>query len=150
MRKIELTMNEQTKYEMVKQFVDNGERNIKRLSIKLNCSLKTAYNYVAKYKANGKEAFSHGNHKHKPITTIDESICNKIIELYTKISTETNVNFRHFCLILERDYDINVSYTFLHKLLSSRSFYSPKCKKATRSKRNKLIKQKLNENKKID
>lgn len=149
MRKIELTMNEQTKYEMVKQFVDNGERNIKRLSIKLNCSLKTAYNYVAKYKANGKEAFSHGNHKHKPTTTIDESISNKIIEIYTKISIDTNVNFRHFRLILERDYDINVSYTFLHKLLSTNSFYSPKCKKSTRSKRNKLIKQKLNENKKL-
>ena len=106
MRKIELTMNEQTKYEMVKQFVDNGERNIKRLSIKLNCSLKTAYNYVAKYKANGKEAFSHGNHKHKPTTTIDESISNKIIEIYTMISADTNVNFRHFRLILERFYKL--------------------------------------------
>ena len=112
MRKIELTMNEQTKYEMVKQFVDNGERNIKRLSIKLNCSLKTAYNYVAKYKATGKEAFSHGNHKHKPTTTIDGSISNKIIEIYSKISIDTNVNFRHFRLILERDYNIKVSYTF--------------------------------------
>jgi hypothetical protein len=50
MRKIELTMNEQTKYEMIKQFVDNRERNIKRLSIKLNCSLKTAYNYNIKDK----------------------------------------------------------------------------------------------------
>lgn len=28
MRKVELTMNEQTKYEMVKHFVNNGERNI--------------------------------------------------------------------------------------------------------------------------
>ena len=149
MRKIELTMNEQTKYEMVKQFVDNGERNIKRLSIKLNCSLKTAYNYVAKYKANGKEAFSHGNHKHKPTTTIDGSISNKIIEIYSKISIDTNVNFRHFRLILERDYNIKVSYTFLHNLLSSNSFYSPKCKKATRSKRNKQIKQKLQLNKKL-
>ena len=119
MRKIELTMNEQTKYEMVKQFVDNGERNIKQLSIKLNCSLKTAYNYVAKYKVNGKEAFSHGNHKHKPTTTINASICSKIIEIYLEISIDTNVNFRHFCLILERDYDIKVSYTFLHKLLYS-------------------------------
>lgn len=148
MRKVELTMNEQTKYEMVKHFVDNGERNIKRLSIKLNCSLKTAYNYVKKYKLNGKEAFSHGNHKNKPITTIDEYI-KKIIEIYTNISNDTNVNFRHFHLILERDFNIKVSYTFLHKLLSSNLFYSPKCKKSTRSKRNKLIKQKLNENKKL-
>lgn len=52
---------------MLKQFVDNGERNIKCLSIKLNCSLKTAYNYVSKYKVNGKEAFSHGNHTHKQL-----------------------------------------------------------------------------------
>ena len=51
MRKIELTMNEQTKYEMVKQFVDNGERNIKQLSIKLNSSHKTEDNYVAKKKS---------------------------------------------------------------------------------------------------
>lgn len=146
--KVELTMNEQTKYEMVKHFVDNGERNIKHLSIKLNCSLKTAYNYVKKYKLTEKEAFSHGNHKNKPITTIDEYI-KKIIEIYTNISNDTNVNFRHFHLILERDFNIKVSYTFLHKLLSSNLFYSPKCKRSTRSKRNKLIKQKLNENKKL-
>lgn len=77
------------------------------------------------------------------------NILKKIIEIYTSISNDTNVNFRHFHLILERDFNIKVSYTFLHKLLSSNLFYSPKCKKSTRSKRNKLIKQKLNENKKL-
>jgi len=53
LRKVELTMNEQTKYEIVKQFIDNKSTNYKSLSVKLCSSLKTAYNLVKKYKDQG-------------------------------------------------------------------------------------------------
>ncbi len=129
MRKVELTMNEQTKYEMVKQFVDNGERNIKRLSIKLNCSLKIAYNYVKKYKLNGKESF--------PMVTIKISHLLLLMNLLVKKLLKYTLIFQMtLTLILERDFNIKVSYTFLHKLLSYNLFYSPKCKKSTRYKLN--------------
>lgn len=124
-------------------------RNIKRLALKLNCSLRTAYNYVAKYKKNSKEAFSHGNHAHKPSTTKDDALRNQILEIYNKISKDTHVNFRHFCVISKRDFDIFVSYTFIYQLLSSIGAYSPKCKRTTRSKRNQKIRQKMQENKKL-
>jgi hypothetical protein len=57
-------MNNQ-KYDIIKSFVDNNSSNFKQLSIKLNSSLKTAYNLVNKYKQFGKEAFRHKNHDHK-------------------------------------------------------------------------------------
>ena len=60
MRKVELTMKEQTKYEIIKRFVDNKCTNYKNLALQLNLSLKIAYNLVNKYKQYGKAAFSHG------------------------------------------------------------------------------------------
>jgi len=149
MRKVELTMKEQTKYDLVKRFIDNGERNIKRLSSLLNCTLKTAYNLINKYKTSGKEGFVHGNHLHKPTTTKSIELTSKILEIYKDISNGTNVNFTHFNEILKRDYSIDVSYTFLMQLLSNNSFYSPKCHRSTRRKKNELIKEKMKAGRKL-
>ena len=49
MRKVNLTMKGQTKYEIVKRFVDNKCTNYKNLALQLNSSLKTAYNLVSRY-----------------------------------------------------------------------------------------------------
>jgi hypothetical protein len=69
LRKVELTMSDQIKYEIVKQFVDNKSTNYKALTIKLCASTRTAYNLVKKYKKFCKEGFRHKNHEHKPIRT---------------------------------------------------------------------------------
>ena len=74
MRKVNLTMKGQTKYEIVKRFVDNKCTNYKNLALQLNSSLKTAYNLVSRYKLNGKESFSHKNHNRKPSTTYSASL----------------------------------------------------------------------------
>lgn len=143
MRKVILTMKEQTKYEIIKSFVDSKLTNYKHLAAKLNCCLKTAYNLVNKYHTEGKDGFSHGNHYHKPSITKPDSIKDRIISIYNDIIKITEINFSHFRYILKRDYDIQVSYNYIYKLLSSLGFYSPECQRKTIKKRNKLIKEKL-------
>lgn len=147
LRKVELTMNEQTKYEIVKQFIDNKSTNYKSLSVKLCSSLKSAYNLVKKYKDQGKDGFRHKNHDHKPARTKSIELKQEIINLYIKIGY--NVNFNHFKMILKRDYNIIVSYNFLHKLLSNEEIYSPKCQRKTRRMRNQKIKDKQISNQKL-
>ena len=84
MKGIKLTVNEQFKYETIKSFVDNNSTNFKNLAIKLNCSLKNAYNLYHKYKKFGKDGFRHKNHNHKPIHTISPNLINRIIIFYEK------------------------------------------------------------------
>ena len=147
LRKVELTMNEQSKYEIVKHFVDNKLTNYKSLSIKLCTSVRTAYNLVNKYKNQGKEGFRHKNHDHKPARTKSVEFKQEIINLYKTIGYD--VNFNHFRAILKRDYNITVSYNFLHKLLTHEEIYSPKCQRKTRRIRNQKIKDKQKSNQKL-
>ncbi len=146
MKGIYLTMNEQTKYEIVKSFVDSKSSNYKNLSLKLNSSLKTAYNLVSKYKTLGKQGFIHKNHFNKPKHTLSESLKETIINLY--ITLDLDINFSHFKDILKRDYDIDLSRSTIYRILRSADLYSPKSRKATIKMRDKLIKEKLkNKNK---
>lgn len=49
MRRIELSMNETTKYEAIKKLVEtNG--NKRRYAVKLNCSLRTVQRLIKAYK----------------------------------------------------------------------------------------------------
>lgn len=144
MKGILLTMQEQTKYEIVKSFVDNKATNYKNLSLKLNCSLKTAYNLVKKYNQYGKIAFRHKNHDNKPVNTISDEIKKQIVELYSTLGGD--INFSHFTHILSRDYNINISRSVVHNLLRETNFYSPKSRKNTIKERNNKIKNKLANN----
>lgn len=60
MRKVDLRMNEQAKYDIIKKLVDtNG--NKKNAAIKLNCSMRTVNRLIFKYKKEGKQGFIHKN-----------------------------------------------------------------------------------------
>ena len=65
MRKVELRMNEQEKYEVIKELVDhNGNKNW--ASKKLGISRRQIDLFIIKYKENGKSSFIHGNRGHIP------------------------------------------------------------------------------------
>lgn len=141
MRKVKLTIYEESKYKIIKKWIDNNGTNYKSLSLKLNCSLKTAYNYVKGYRKEGKPFFRHGNHDNKPVTMISSEIKNKIITIYQEIGD--GINFNHFKDTLKRDYSITVSYGFLYNLLMQNELSSPKCQRKTRKDRKKRIQQRL-------
>lgn len=81
MRKVELRMNEEYKYKIIKKLVET-DGNKKRAASKLNCTVRTVNRLIIKYKSEGKSAFIHGNRGRVPSTTIPLDIKNKIISFY--------------------------------------------------------------------
>ena len=136
MRKVELRMNEEYKYKIIKKLVEtNG--NKKRAASQLNCTVRTINRLIIKYKTDGKSAFVHGNRGRLPSTTIPLDMKNKIVSLY--INEYTNANFSHFCEIVHREFNIKISDTTLNKWLRDEDVISPKARRHTK----KLLKQQL-------
>lgn len=144
MRKVELRVNEENKYMIIKKLVEtNG--NKKRAAIKLGCSTRTINRLILKYKTQGKAAFVHGNRGRLPSKTIPLGIKNKIIKLY--IDEFSDANFTHFCEIIYEDYNIKISDTTLNKWLREENIISPKARKKTKKLLKKALNAKLNDTK---
>lgn len=144
MRKVELRMNEQEKYETIKELVDhNGNKN--RACEKLRLSRRQVDRLINIYKEKGKSGFVHGNRDRKPISTIDKSISEDIILLYkTKYQ---GWNFTHFNEFLKKNENIYVSYNFIYETLTKEGILSPKARKRTKrefKKQQLLVEKKIN------
>lgn len=143
MKEVKLRMNEQQKYEVIKELVDhNGNKN--RAAVKLHLSRRQIDRLIIKYKENGKSAFVHGNRDKKPSTALDKSISENIVLLYK--NKYQDFNFNHFKDYLDEEENIHVSYKFIYNTLMNAGITSPKVRKATKRR---LAKQKLLEEKKI-
>ena len=144
MRKVELRMNEQEKYEVIKELVDhNGNKN--RASKKLDLSRRQIDRLIIKYKEKGKAGFVHGNRTRKPVNALDNSISEDIILLYK--TKYYDFNFSHFKEFLKKDENIVVSYDFIYKNLTKAGILSPKARKKTKRE---FKKKQLLEEKKIN
>ena len=129
MRKVELRMNEQNKYEIIKKLVEtNG--NKKRAATRLGCTVRTINRLIIKYKEQGKKGFVHGNRGRLPASTVPLDIKNKIISLY--INDFSDANFTHFCEIVESDFGIKISDTTLNNWMRAEDVLSPKARGKTK------------------
>lgn len=147
MRKVNLRMNEQAKYDVIKR-VANKEISCQRASVCLNLSLRSIYRLVKTYKTKGKEGFIHGNRDRKPITTISDEIKNKIIRLYNEKYYDCNYKF--FMELLLKNENIKISYFALYRLLTDNKYLSPKARRHTIKEYNKTLKTKKENNVKLD
>lgn len=144
MRKVELRMNEQEKYDVIKELVDhNGNKN--RAAKKLGISRRQVDRLIIKYKEKGKSGFVHGNRGNVPAKTLDKSISEDIILLYK--NKYYDFNFNHFKKFLEKKENIFVSYKFIYNVLTKEGILSPKARKKTKRE---YAKQKLLKEKKIN
>lgn len=146
MRKVELRMNELEKYKIIKNLVDNnGNKNT--AAAKLHISRRQVDRLIIKYKENGKSSFVHGNRGQTPTKALDKSISENIILLYQ--NKYYDFNFSHFKDLLKDRENIDVSYNFIYRTLTSNGIYSPKIRKATRKKLKKteLLLKKANQTK---
>lgn len=143
MRGVELRLNEQTKYEVIKELVDHGG-NKKRVALKLGITERHVNRLILKYKERGKSGFIHGNRSKKPVSSIDKTLSDTIILLYT--TKYQDFNFSHFRDYLIQEEDIKVSYHCIYTTLKKAGILSPKARKATKKK---FIKQQLQKDKKL-
>jgi transposase len=111
MRKVDLSMEEQQKYEIIKNLVDNGG-NKKRAAVILNCTVRNINILINKYKTQGKNAFRHKNANRKPKHTLSQDQINTILLLFENKYFDANWN--HFRQLLLENENIKISYNCLH------------------------------------
>ena len=129
MRKVDLRMNEEQKYRIIKKLVES-DGNKTRTSKKMNCTVRTVNRYIHKYKENSKEAFIHGNRNRKPSCTFDEAIKLRVLNLYQDIYYDCNV--QHFSEFLLREEGIDISSRTLLTWLKDIDILSPKARRITK------------------
>ena len=82
MRKVELRMNEEYKYKIIKKLVEtNG--NKQRAAVTLKRSIRQIDRMIAGYKEFGKEFFVHGNRGRKPKHALTLEFKQYLVDLYT-------------------------------------------------------------------
>ena len=144
MRKVELRMKEQEKYEVIKELVDhNGNKN--RAAKKLGLSRRQIDRLIIKYKEKGKAGFIHGNRSKIPANAKPKSLSEDIILLYK--NKYYDFNFDHFKEYLSTEENIHVSYKFIYNTLTSNGILSPRARKKTKKE---FAKRKLLEEKQIN
>lgn len=129
MRKVELRMNEQFKYDDIKKLVDT-DGNKKYAAMKLNCSIRTVNRLIIKYKTEGKQGFIHKNRNRIPSTAFSDDLKKQVIDLYQTKYVDANIS--HFSQLLAKHENIHVSSTTINNWLRSVDILSPKAHKKTR------------------
>lgn len=128
-RKVNLTMNEQKKYEVIKKLVEtNGNKN--RAAVELGCTRRTIDRLIRSYRQNGKAAFSHGNKGRSPAHTIHPDVKQQIYLLYENKYFDSN--FRHFTQLLEEYENIHISEGTVRTVLLEKDILSPKAHRSTK------------------
>lgn len=136
MRKVLLKMEENERYETIKNYVDHGGNKL-RLSIKLGLSVRQIDRLIDKYKREGKKGFIHGNRFHSPANKLSADFSNKIIQLarnkYKGENENTLIcNFKHLKYLLQRDEGLVIPYSTLYNLLMANGIRSPRIQRITR------------------
>ena len=134
-RRIDLNMDEQHKYEVIKKLVETkGNKNTAALN--LGISRRQVDRLIKAYKEKGKAAFVHGNRGRKPATTKPDKVRQDVIDLYR--TKYYDANFTHYTELLERNEGIKLSVSCVTSFLEAESILSPR---VTRAKKKRVKKQ---------
>jgi transposase/transposase-like protein len=130
MRKVELTMNEQIKYEVIKK-VSEGLMRKTKAEVTLGLSRRQIDRLIASYRQNGKETFKHKNRGRASSRATDSELKEKVVQLY--LSEKYHVaNITHFTELLASHEGISLSRTTVNTVLLEADILSPKAHKKTR------------------
>lgn len=136
MRKVELRMNEEYKYKIIKKLVEtNG--NKKRAAIKLNRSIRQVDRMITGYKEKGKEYFIHGNRGRKPAHALTEEFKTEIEQLY--LNKYFDCTYTAFTEYLADRENINLSIDEVRVILRDRYIFSPRTHKKTKKRLKKQL-----------
>jgi len=136
-RKVILTLKENEKYEIIKKLVDT-DGNKQTAALKIGCTKRHINRLIIGYKNYGKEFFVHGNHAHKPVTTISIETKQLILNLYQ--TKYFGANLTHFQELLADIETIEVSVSTISSILRKEYILSPKAHRSTKKKVKKELK----------
>ena len=137
MRKVELSLKEKFKYEIIKKLVEsNGNKERARIKLKLK-SIRQINRLIAGYKQFGKEFFIHGNRGRKPKHALSSEFKDEIETLYT--SKYFDCTYTQFTEYLAERENIFLSVPEVGKILRERYILSPKARKITKKNIKKIL-----------
>ena len=141
MRKVDLNMTEQEKYETIKKLAEtNG--NKKRAALNLGCTVRNINRLIKRYKKEGKVAFVHGNRGRKPKHAIDEKIKNSVIDFYN--TKYYDANFEHYSELLNKYEGIKLSPSVVRSILMKNQILSPMAHRSTKKRMKKQLEEQKN------
>lgn len=144
MRKVELNMNEQHKYETIKK-CSEGKVAKTYCEVTLGITRRSVDRLLIQYKQKGKEAFVHGNRGRKPAKTITMQLENDILLLY--LNKYQGANFSYFTELLAKHEDIHISESTIRSLFKRNNILPPKAWKRTKRAESARLKALLNNSK---
>ena len=140
MRKVELRMNEEYKYKVIKKLVEtNGCKQ--RAAVMLKRSIRQIDRMIAGYKKFGKEFFVHGNRGRKPVNALTEDFKTEIELLY--INKYFDCTYTSFQEYLETRENIKLSIDEVRVILRDRYIFSPRTHKSTKRKFKKQLEEEI-------
>ena len=130
MRKVELSLKEKQKYEIIKKLVEtNGNKERARIKLGLK-SIRQVNRLIAGYKDFGKDFFVHGNRGRKPKHALTDEFKDEIETLYT--SKYFDCTYTQFTEYLAERENIFLSVPEVGQILRERYILSPRAHKATK------------------
>ena len=130
MRKVELSLKEKQKYEIIKKLVEtNGNKERARIKLGLK-SIRQVNRLIAGYKEYGKEFFVHGNRGRKPKHALTDEFKDEIETLYT--SKYFDCTYTQFTEYLAERENIFLSVPEVGQILRERYILSPRVRRITK------------------
>ena len=148
MRKVELSLKETLKYEIIKKLIEsNGNKNRARIKLGLK-SIRQINRLIKGYNEYGKEFFVHGNRGRKPKHALTSEFKDEIELLYT--SKYFDCTYTQFTEYLDERENIHLSIAEVGQILRERHILSPRARRITKKnlKKSLLIQQKQAKSKK--
>ena len=137
MRKVELSLKEKQKYEIIKKLVEtNGNKERARIKLGFK-SIRQVNRLIAGYKDFGKEFFVHGNRGRKPKHALTDEFKDEIETLYT--SKYFDCTYTQFTEYLAERENIFLSVPEVGQILRQRFILSPRARKITKKNLKKKI-----------
>ena len=137
MRKVELSLKEKQKYEIIKKLVEtNGNKERARIKLGFK-SIRQINRLIAGYKEYGKEFFIHGNRGRKPKHALTDEFKYEIETLYT--SKYFDCTYTQFTEYLAERENIFLSVPEVGQILRERYILSPRARKSTKKNLNKKL-----------
>ena len=122
MREVDLRMEENHTYQVIKNLVDT-EGNKNSAALKLGCTKRHINRMIQGYKFHGKDYFQHGNRGKQPAHTLSKELRQMIIDLY--LQKYYGANFAHFCELLKKHECIITSESTIRTILMAEKIISP-------------------------